>query len=51
MHIQLHEWIVIAIKIVEMRVIAKNEVMNPFGGRRGSLKKTISGHKNLQVAK
>jgi hypothetical protein len=34
-----------------MKVEKMNWVKIPFGGCRGSDTKTISGHKNLQIAK
>jgi hypothetical protein len=37
--------------IEKVKVIAKAEVMNPFGGLRGSFEKTISGQENTLIAK
>jgi hypothetical protein len=43
--------IVITENIEKIKAIAKIDVINPFGGRQGNLKKTISGHKNSLMAK
>jgi hypothetical protein len=50
-HNQAHVQIVITEKIEKIKAIAKVNVMNPSGGRRGNLVKTVSGHENSQMAK
>jgi hypothetical protein len=38
-------------KIDEINIKTKEEVMNPSGGRFGKVEITISGHENLKIAK
>jgi hypothetical protein len=48
---QEHARIVRTENIEKVKVIAKADMINPFGGRRGSFEKTISGHENALIAK
>ncbi len=47
----MHMRVIMAVKIDEIDINTKEEVINPYGGRLGNDKNTISGHENLRIAK
>jgi hypothetical protein len=47
----MHMHVVMIIKIDEININTKEEVINPSGGRLGNDKNTISGHPNSRIAK
>jgi hypothetical protein len=47
----MHMRVVMAVKIDEVNINTKEEVINPSGGRLGNDKNTISGQENSRIAK
>jgi hypothetical protein len=47
----MHMRVVMIVKIDEININTKEEVINPSGGHLGNDKSTISGHENLRIAK
>jgi hypothetical protein len=47
----MHICLIMTVKIDEININTKEEVINPSGGRLGNDKNTISGHEYSRIAK